>query len=129
MSQENVEVVQAAYDTLTSSGVEAFSAYWANDIEWRTMRDRWAGRDAGRAYLQELHDLFDDFTTEPLELIDAGGDQVVAYLRYGGQSKRGGVRVPPEYFAIVIRVRHGKIVRATEYATRTEALKAVGRSE
>jgi ketosteroid isomerase-like protein len=129
MSQPNVEVVRAAYDALSSRGLEAFSDYWATDIEWQTMRDRWWGRKAGRAYLQELLDLFDDFTTEPLELIDAGDDRVVVYLRYGGRSKRGGIPVPPEYFAIVIRVRDGEIAQAAEYATRREALDAVGLSE
>lgn len=129
MSRQNVEVVRAAYETLTAGGPDAFSDYWADEIERRTMRDRWRGKEAGRAYLQEIADLFDDFITEPLELIDAGDDQVVLYLRYGGRSKRGGVSVPPEYFAIVLDVRRGKIVRGLEYRTRQEALAAVGRPE
>src|SRR5215216_3306020 len=129
MSRENVEVVAEAYEVLRCSGVDAFSDYWADDIEWQTMRSQWYGPRAGRAYLQELVDLFDGFTTEPLELIDAGDDQVVIYLRYGGRSKRGDVEIPPEYFAIVIRVADGKIARAVEYATKGEALAAVGLSE
>jgi ketosteroid isomerase-like protein len=129
MSQENVAVVHDAYEALRRSGVDAFSDHWADDIAWRTMRSQWFGRDAGRAYLQELVDLFDGFTTEPIELIDAGGDDVVIYLRYGGRSRRGGVDIPPEYFAIVIRVRRGKIAHAVEYRTRQEALEAVGLSK
>src|ERR671926_1916951 len=129
MSQENVEIVREAYDALRSSGVDAFSDYWADDIEWQTMRSQWFGRGAGRAYLHELVDLFDGFTTEPLELIDAGGDRVVIYLRYGGRSKRGGVEIPAEYFAIVIRIRQGRIAHAVEYGTKREALEAVGLSE
>jgi ketosteroid isomerase-like protein len=128
MSQENVAVVKEAYDVLRHSGVDAFSDYWADDIEWHTMRSQWFGPHAGRAYLQELLDLFDGFTTEPLELIDAGDDRVVIYLRYGGRSRRGGVDIPPEYFAIVIRVRRGKIAQAVEYGTKREALEAVGLS-
>ena len=130
MSQEHVRVVEAAYEALNSRGIEAFSEYWVDDIEWRTMRDRWQGRDAGRAYLQELNDLFDDFTTEPLELFDAGDERVVLYMRYSGHSRRGGpMAVPLEYFAIVIHVRDQKIAHAVEYATRTEALEAAGLSE
>jgi ketosteroid isomerase-like protein len=129
VSQENVDVVRAAYDALSSRGLEAFSEHWATDIEWQTMRDRWLGRKAGRAYLQDLFDLFDDFTTELLELIDAGEERVVVYVRYAGRSKRGGVPVPPEYFAIVIQVRDGEIAQAAEYATRQEALDAAGLSE
>jgi hypothetical protein len=37
--------------------VDAFTRYWAGDIEWRTMRSTWYGKEAGRAYLQELFDL------------------------------------------------------------------------
>jgi ketosteroid isomerase-like protein len=129
MSQDNVESVRAAYDALIAGGPDAFSDYWADDIEWRTMRDRWRGKEAGRAYLQEIIDLFDDFTTEPLELIDAGDNRVVLYVRYGGRSKRGGVPVPAEYFAIVLDLSGGKIVRAVEYRTREEALEAVRLAE
>ena len=129
MSQENVALVGEAYEVLTRRGVDAFSAYWADDIEWHTMRSQWFGPRAGRAYLQELVDLFDGFTTEPLELIDAGDDRVVMYLRYGGRSKRGDVQIPLEYFAIVIRVREGKIADAVEYGTKEEALEAVGLAE
>jgi ketosteroid isomerase-like protein len=90
------------------------------------MRASWYGKAAGRAYLQELLDLFDDFKTEPLEFIDAAGEQVVLHLRYGGRSKLSGMAVPPEYFAIVLQIRDGKIVQGVEYGTREEALEAVG---
>lgn len=37
--------------------------------------------------------------------------------------------MPPEYFAIVIDIRDGKIARAREFATRGDALSAVGLRE
>ena len=126
MSQENVRVVEAAYHALTNDGLDAFAEYWADDIEWTTMRARWYGKQAGRAYLQELLDLFADFRTEPIECIDAAGERVVLYLRYGGRSRLSGIEVPPEYFAIVLEVRDGKIVQGVEYGTRDEALEAAG---
>ena len=129
MSQGNVSVVEDAYRTLTGDGLEAFADYWDDDIEWRAMRGRWRGRKAGVAYMREWLELFDDFSTEPIELIDAGGQQVVLYLRYRGRARRSGIEVPPEYFAIVIDIRDDKIARAREYATRAEALEAVGLRE
>jgi hypothetical protein len=36
--------------------------------------------EAGLADMREWLDLFDDFTTEPIELIDAGDQQLVIYL-------------------------------------------------
>jgi ketosteroid isomerase-like protein len=118
MSQENVEVVEAAYEALTSDGLDAFADYWAEDIEMRTVRGASLyGNAAWRAYLQELLDLFDDLTIEPIEFIDAAGEGVVVYLRNGGRSKLSGMAVPPEYFAIVIQVRDGDIVQGVEYRT------------
>ena len=52
MSQENVSVVEDAYRALTGSGLEAFADHWADDIEWRAMRGRWRGRNAGLAYMR-----------------------------------------------------------------------------
>jgi ketosteroid isomerase-like protein len=129
MSQEDVRLVQAAYEALSSGGIDDFAEYWADDIEWRTMRERWNGKEAGRAYLQELYDLFADLTAEPIEFIDAAHGRVVLYLRYGGRSRRSGIAVPPEYFATVLEIRDGKILRGMEYATRGEALEAVGLRE
>jgi ketosteroid isomerase-like protein len=127
MSQENVEVVEAAYEALTSDGLDAFADYWAEDIEMRTVRGASLyGKAAWRAYLQELLDLFDDFRIEPIEFIDAAAQGVVVYLRYGGRSKLSGMVVPLEYFAIVMQVRDGDIVQGVEYRTREEAVEAAG---
>ena len=122
-------VVEAAYEALDRDGLDAFTESWADDIEWTTMRASWSGKRAGRGYLQELLDLFDDFRTEPIELIDVAGDRVVLFLRYGGRSKLSGIAVPPEYFAIVLQIRDGKIARGMEYGTREEALEAAGLRE
>ncbi|MET0511785.1 MAG: hypothetical protein ABW135_08910 [Thermoleophilaceae bacterium] len=52
MTQENVRVVGAAYESLASSGLEAFSDHWADEIEWQTMRGHWRCRQAGSAYIE-----------------------------------------------------------------------------
>jgi ketosteroid isomerase-like protein len=124
VSRESVNVVEAAYAVLADSGLEAFAGYWADEIEWRAIGGSWRGRDAGLAYMQAWLDLFEDFITEPVEVIDGGGDHAVIWLRYSGRLKRSGMEVPPEYFAILIEVRDGKMVRAREYATRDEAVDA-----
>src|SRR2546423_14261367 len=110
MAPDNVRVLEVAYKALTDRGIEAFSEYWSEDIEWNAAGGSWSGRQAGRKYLQQWYDMFDEFTTEPLEIIDAGTDQVVVLIRYSGRSKRTGMEVPPEYFAILSKLRDGKIV-------------------
>ena len=60
-----------------------------------------------------------------MELIDAGEDQVVAVLRFGGHAKQSGVGTE-QTFATVYTIRDGKIARGREYATRDQALEAAG---
>jgi ketosteroid isomerase-like protein len=129
MSQESLGVVEAAWGAWARGGLNAFAEYWADDIEWHAIGGQWHGKDAGRAYLQEWLELFDDFNPEPIELIDAGDEQVITLVRYGGRERRSGMLVPPEYFAVVNKIRNGKIVSGREYATREEAVKAAGIQE
>jgi ketosteroid isomerase-like protein len=128
MAAGNAELIAQAYEMLSARGVEAFSSYWSDDISWEAIGGSWRGRAAGRRYLQQWYDLFDGLTTEPLEIVEAGDDQVVVYIRYSGRAKRTGMEVPPEYFAVLTEVRDGKITRAREYATTAEALAAAASS-
>ena len=70
----------------------------------------------------------DGFSADPLELIDAGEDQVVAVLRVMGRAKLSGVETDL-IFATLYTTREGKIARGREYATREDALEAAGLSE
>src|SRR5436190_19475183 len=131
MSQENVEIVRDAAAAFNRGDVDTWLEYFADDIEHRAVegalddRGPMHGKDAVRAYLQDWLDMFDDFKVEPLELIDAGGDEVVAVLRNSGRAKLSGVETDMTY-AIVWTIRDGKIARGREYWTRDEALEAAG---
>ena len=81
-----------------------------------------------RAYVQDWIDLFDNFRIEPVELIDAGGNRVVAVLRFGGRIRRGAVDTD-QTMGAVFEIRDGKIARGREYGTRKQALDAAGLSE
>ena len=130
MSQENVEVVRAAMDAWPR-GLDALAEFWTDDIDHRAIegalddRGPMQGKEAVQDYLQDWLDMFDPLTAEPLELIDAGGDEVVAVVRFGGRAKLSGVETEIT-FAIVYAVRDGKIARGREYATREQALEAAG---
>src|SRR5215217_7393330 len=102
MSQENVEVVRLAADAMTQRGLDAFAEYCTDDI--------------------------DDLRAEPVELIDAGEDQVVAVLRLMGRAKLSGVETDLTY-ACVYTIRDGKIARGREYWTKEQALEAAGLRE
>lgn len=129
MSGNGLEVMKAAWNAWERGGLSAFSEYWADDIEWHAIGGQWRGKDAGRAYLQGLIEVFEELKPEPIELIEVDHERVITLVRYGGREKRSGAEVPPEYFAVINRIRDGKIIRGREYATREEAVKAAGMSE
>ena len=81
-----------------------------------------------RAYVQDWIDTFDEFRIEPVELIDAGDDEVVAVLRYGGRAKQSGIETD-ETFGVVFTIRDRTIARGREYRNREQALEAAGLSE
>ena len=64
-----------------------------------------------RAYLDDWVGTFDDFRSEPVELIEAGEDTVIAVTRISGSPKLGGVETDLT-FAALYTIRDGKIVRA-----------------
>ncbi|HEY8001295.1 MAG: nuclear transport factor 2 family protein [Vicinamibacteria bacterium] len=134
MSQENVAVVEAAYDRLAQRGLDAFVECWADDLDHRAIegalddRGPLHGREAMRAYVQDWMDTFDGLEIRPIELFDGGGDVVAAVLRFGGRAKLSGVATDST-FGVVFWIRDGKIARGREYATREQALEAAGLRE
>jgi ketosteroid isomerase-like protein len=135
MSQENVEIVRDAVVAFNRGDLDAFlDEYWADDIDWRAVEgaldDRGPihGKDELRAYWQDWIDTFDQFKVEPVEVIDAGPDQVVAVIRNSGRAKLSGVEADLT-FAVVYTLRDGKVARGREYWTREEALEAAGLRE
>ena len=133
MSQENVEVVNAALDAWPR-GLDALAEYWTDDIDHRAIegalddRGPMHGKEAVRDYLRDWLDMFDDFKVEPVEWIDAGEDQVVGVLRVSGRAKLSGVETDLTY-AVVYTIRDGKIARGREYWTKEQALEAAGLRE
>jgi ketosteroid isomerase-like protein len=134
MSQENIRTVIDSAAALSRGDVDAWSEYWADEIDYRAVEG--APDDLGpihgkaemRAYVQDWIDTFDQFKVEPLEVIDAGQDQVVAVFRNSGRAKLSGVEADLT-FAALYTVREGKIARGREYWTREEALEAARLSE
>jgi ketosteroid isomerase-like protein len=129
-----VEIVRTALDALAGSGLDAYAEYWTNDIDWRAVEgaldDRGPihGKAEMRAYVQDWFDTFDDLKVEPVELIDAGGDKIIAVLRSSGRAKLSGVEVDLTY-AVLLTIRDGKTARGREYWTKEQALDAAGPSE
>jgi ketosteroid isomerase-like protein len=134
MSEENVEIVRAAWNAWTSDGLEGLVEYLTDDFDHRAIegalddRGPMHGKDAFRAYIQDWLDTFDDVRTEVVDLIDAGDDKVIAVLRLSGRAKLSGVETDLTY-AVVYTIRDGKVARGREYWTKDQALEAAGLAE
>ena len=135
MSQENVKVVSDAFVVYNRGGLDAFlDEYCTDDIDYRAVEGALddhgpiQGKDPLRAFMQDWLDMFDDFRAEPVELIEAGEDKVVAVVRISGRAKLSGVETDLTYAALYT-FRKGKIARGREYWTKEQALEAAGLSE
>ena len=134
MSQENIQTVRDAAAAFNRGDVEAWLEYLADDIDYRAIvgalddRGPMHGKDAVRAHMQDWLDMFDDLKVEPMELIDAGEDQVIAIPRISGRAKLSGVETDLTYAALYT-IRDGKVARGREYWTKEQALEAAGLRE
>jgi ketosteroid isomerase-like protein len=134
MSQENVKIVREAAAAFNRGDLDAWLEYMADDIDHRSIEGAlddhgpMHGKDALRAHMQDWLDMFDDLKVEPMELIDAGEDQVIEVTRISGRAKLSGVETDLTY-AAVYTIRDGKIARGREYWTKEQALEAAGLEE
>jgi ketosteroid isomerase-like protein len=134
MSQENVEIVRKAAMAFNRGDLDTWLEYWTDDLDHRAVEGApddhgpIQGKDALRTFVQDWLDTFDDFRAEPVELIEAGDDKVIAVMRISGRAKLSGVETDLTY-AELNTLRDGKIARGRQYWTRDEALEAAGLSE
>jgi ketosteroid isomerase-like protein len=134
MSQENETTVRDAVAAFNRGDLDAWLEYFTDDIDYRAVEGApddhgpIEGKDALRAYVEDWRETFDDFRTEPTELIDAGEDRAIAVMRISGRARLSGVEVDLT-FAVVYTLRDGKVARGREYWTRDQALEAAGLRE
>jgi ketosteroid isomerase-like protein len=72
--------------------------------------------------------VFSDYGWEPTDYIDGGEDCVIVPFVEGGLGSASGVEIEQRP-AFVCDLRHGMILRITEYRTKAEALEAAGLTE
>jgi ketosteroid isomerase-like protein len=134
MSQENIKTLRDAAAAFDRGDVDAWLEYLADDIDYRAIEGApddpgpMHGKDAVRAYAQDWLDMFDEFRSEPVELIDAGEDRVIAVTKISGRAKLSGVETDLTYAALYT-IRDGKVAWGREYWTKEQALEAAGLSE
>ena len=132
MSQENIDVVQAAFETWNANTGEPDFSFFHPELVYHPRADEpdpsaHVGRDEYERLFLGFVESFSEVTVEVLELIDAG-DRVIASTVVHARLSASGADVNDAY-VFVYKLRDGLIVEGWEYRTRPEALEAVRLSE
>jgi ketosteroid isomerase-like protein len=136
MSQENVETIREMFAIVNDRGVkaasEAFGDLLAPDFGLEEAAglpdpEAYTGREAFIDNMAKLEESFEELRMEPLEIVNLG-KKVVVVVSMSGRGQGSGAPVEMT-FAQLWSLRDGKAVSLRDYATRAEALEAVGLSE
>jgi ketosteroid isomerase-like protein len=133
MSQENVELVRAAYDAFERGDLDAVSQLQDPVMEWQTSAEdpdaaTHRGPVAVRRYFEGYMETFPGLRAELEECIGAPDGRVFTTVRYTGRARASGMDMDWRQ-SVVYTVESGLIVRAEEYFDRDEALEAAGLRE
>jgi ketosteroid isomerase-like protein len=128
MSQENVEIVRSMWEAFLENDFQAALASYDPDVEWdgTNLPDGRVGRglNAIMDHTIRWSAMWVNWNVEVERVIDAGGEQVVVFIRETGRSTSG--LDMDERHAELYRIRDGRIVRRQGFSDPNEALKAVG---
>jgi hypothetical protein len=138
MSEENVEIVRRMSDAFRRGDWAAAIEPLHPEIELDATRSPFAAKlGLDRVYrgLDEVTGFWGEWLEAwgeqdwAEESIEAGDQVVIAYTGHRLRGKGSGVEVEIPPYAWVQTLRDGKIVRATFYVDKAEALEAAGLSE
>ncbi len=112
MSADNVQLVHSAYDAFRRGDLGAVAEAFADDVEWETPDSLpngglVSGRDAVIQNFSELPTIWNSFSVDPIEYIDAGDHVVVT----GTQSASGPGGSFTARYLHLFTLKGGKVVR------------------
>jgi ketosteroid isomerase-like protein len=132
MSQENVEVVRAAYEAIARRDREALDAilreHLAPDFEFEAVLTgaTYKGADGLWELLDDIQDTV-GYRPEVQEALDLD-EHVLIVLRMSGRGSRSGAAVAQQG-AVLVTFDGSTLVSGQSFASKADALEAVGRSE
>src|SRR5438552_10268877 len=135
MSQANVEIVHRFFDAFERRDRKDVASLLHRDVEWHTIAAPLLGVEAMQGRDVALHFMFEqigegieDFQAILEDVRELPSGQVLAVARYEGRGVTSGTAVGMTAAAIY-RFEANQIVFFQDFATRDEALKAVGLTE
>jgi uncharacterized protein len=133
MPQENVEVVRRAYELVARGDMDQLAAFaqehlhpdyeYQSDLAGETFR----GVAGALAFVTEVRETFEDYTTEIEEIVDAG-DDILVVSRQSGRGAESGLHMR-WHVHVVWTFDGGRVVRGRAFSSRAYALEAVGLRE
>jgi uncharacterized protein len=129
MAQDNVDVVQGAWDAFSRGDIDAVLDVFAPSAETRVPESLpWGGTYAGPEgfgdFVAALNENFDQFTATPDKVLGADDNHVIVVAKVKGRTK-GGATV--ENRAVwVYQLREGRIADAETFGDTAQVLQALG---
>lgn len=128
-----MDVVRAAWVSVAKAGPDGLLPFLDPAIEWNVRGDLpdagcYRGHAGFRKLLARFDEAFEEQGYEPLAFIEAG-DRVVVPLRWWGRGRTSGATIVERDETWVFGVRDAAITSVDEFATKAEALEAVGLGE
>jgi len=131
MSQENVEIVRAAWDAWSRGDIDALFDFYDPEVEWDMTHSYvpdmrvFHGHDGIREFFREWRTFFAEYYAEPEDFVDAG-ECVIVRIRQGGRGRSSSVGVEMPSYWQLYRLRDGRAVRVEIYREEDEAGRAAG---
>ena len=128
MSEQNVEIVRGMWEAFLRNDFEAALAAFDSDVEWdgTNLPDGKVSRglDAVVEHTIAWAENWEAWDVDLVQVIDAGGDQVIAFIRERGRTKAG-LEVN-ERHSELYTVRNGRIAYRKGFSDADEALDVAG---
>jgi ketosteroid isomerase-like protein len=135
MSQENVEIVRRLLDAFNRRDAQAVAKLWTDDGEWRPAfiggglleGSVFRGRDGAAEFVELQTETWESVAAVPADLRDLG-DTVLVEVHLSAVGRGSGIPVERVTWN-VFELRDGRAAAGTVYASREEALEAMGLAE
>jgi len=128
MAQDNVDVVQGAWDAFGRGDIDAVLEAIAPSAETRLPESlpwggTYAGPDGFRDFLTKLGDSWDQFSATPQKVLGADDNHVVVLAKTKGRTKAGATIEGETIW--IYQLRDGKIADAESFGDTAQLLEAL----
>jgi len=133
MSQENAELVRAAYDAYNREGITGILRYLDPEVEWRNPRESpdagvFIGHEGVVEWQGMVDEGFKDMYFEPEQIDQLPQGQVLVSVRFRFRAPTSDVQVEVP-FVHLMTWREGKVTKFSMFTSKAEALAAAGVAE